>query len=222
MTAHIAHGAPVLKVEHVSKQFRIYRRTADRLVEGLPDDVILLLDGAYADYVDADDFDAGERLVETRVNVVMTRTFSKLYGLAGLRIGWMYGPAHIVDAVNRIRGPFNVSVAGQMGAAAAARDTEFTARLRDYNARWRDWLTHSLASNAIRVIPSQGNFILALFPDPETARAAFSALRDKGLIVREIQGYGIPQGLRISIGREEHMRGLVEVLQQFGARGPAD
>jgi histidinol-phosphate aminotransferase len=197
------------------------RAELERLHAGLRPDILFVLDSAYAEYVTADDYGPGIDLVDRAENVVMVRTFSKM-GLAAERIGWMYGPAHIVDAVNRIRGPFNVSVAGQMGAAAAARDTEFTARLRAYNARWRDWLTRSLASNAIRVIPSQGNFILALFPDPETARAAFSALRDKGLIVREIQGYGIPQGLRISIGREEHMRGLVEVLQQFGARGPAD
>jgi len=134
----------------------------------------------------------------------------------------MYGPPHIVDAVNRIRGPFNVSVAGQAGAAAAARDTAFTARLREHNARWRDWLTRSLRSNAVQVPPSQGNFILAVFADADTAHAAFVALRAKGLIVRELHSYGILNGLRITIGLEDHMRAVVAVLKDFGARGPID
>ncbi|HTJ56743.1 MAG TPA: histidinol-phosphate transaminase [Devosiaceae bacterium] len=190
----------------------------DRLHQGLRRDVLLVIDSAYAEYVTAADYSVGIDLVNRTENVVMVRTFSKM-GLAAERIGWMYGPEHIVDAVNRIRGPFNVTVAGQAAAAAATRDTEFTARLRQYNAQWRDWLTASLASNAIRVLASQGNFILALFPDVATAKAAFAALRGKGLIVREMHGYGIPEGLRISIGREEHMRGVVEILKEFGARG---
>ena len=143
-------------------------------------------------------------------------------GLGGARIGWMYGPAAIVDAVNRVRGPFNVSVLGQAAAIAAARDTAFTAKLGEHNARWRGWLGESLSSNRIQVPPSQGNFILALFPDVETARQAFLALQAKGLLVREMHGYGIPQGLRISIGLEEAMRAVVEVLKDFGARGAID
>ncbi|MBN9315155.1 MAG: histidinol-phosphate transaminase [Devosia sp.] len=190
----------------------------ERLHAGLRPDILFVLDSAYAEYVTADDYSVGIDLVDRAQNVVMVRTFSKM-GIAGERVGWMYGPEHVVDAINRIRGPFNVSLSGQAAAAAAARDTAFTARLREHNARWREWLTASLSGNAIRVPPSQGNFILALFEDAATSRAAFTALRDKGLMVREMHGYGIPEGLRISIGLEEHMRAVVEVLEAFGAPG---
>ncbi|WP_423066350.1 histidinol-phosphate transaminase [Devosia sp. CN2-171] len=190
----------------------------ERLHAGLRADILLVIDSAYAEYVTAADYSVGIDLVDRAQNVVMVRTFSKM-GIAGERVGWMYGPDHIVDAVNRIRGPFNVTLSGQAAAAAAARDIEFTAKLRDYNAQWRDWLTKALAGNAIRVPPSQGNFILALFEDVATSRAAFTALRDKGLIVREMHGYGIPEALRITIGLEEHMRAVAEVLEAFGAPG---
>ena len=190
----------------------------DRLHRGLRPDILFVLDSAYAEYVTADDYSVGIDLVNRADNAVMVRTFSKM-GLGGVRVGWMYGPAHVVDAVNRIRGPFNVSTAGQAGAAAAVHDTAFTAQLCAHNAKWRDWLTRSLRSNAIQVPPSQGNFILAVFGDEEVARAAFTALRAKGLIVREMHSYGIPQALRITIGLEEHMRRVVDVLREFGARG---
>lgn len=192
-----------------------------RLHAGLRPDILFVLDNAYAEYVTAEDFSVGIELVDSADNVVMVRTFSKM-GIAGERVGWMYGPDHIVDAVNRIRGPFNVSLSGQAAAAAAARDVEFTARLNAHNARWREWLTLSLSSNAIRVPPSQGNFILALFEDVATSKAAFAALRDKGFLVREMHGYGIPEGLRISIGLEDDMRGVVEILKAFGAPGARD
>jgi histidinol-phosphate aminotransferase len=200
-----------------------YRGAAEleRLQRGLRPDILFVLDSAYAEYVTADDYSVGIELVKRTENVVMVGTFSKM-GRAGDRVGWLYGPDHVVDAVNRIRGPFNVTVSGQAAAAAATRDTAFTAELRAHNARWRDWLRQSLSSNTIRVLPSQGNFVLALFADAETARAAFEALRAKGLLVREMHGYGIPQGLRISIGREDPMRGVVTVLQAFGARGAID
>lgn len=146
----------------------------ERLHAGLRPDTLLVVDSAYAEYVTAADYSVGIDLVDKAQNVVMVRTFSKM-GIAGERVGWMYGPDHIVDAVNRIRGPFNVTLSGQAAAAAAARDVEFTAKLRDYNAHWRDWLTRALSGNAIRVPPSQGNFILALFEDVETSRAAFTA-----------------------------------------------
>jgi histidinol-phosphate aminotransferase len=151
----------------------------------------------------------GLDLVDSAENVVMVRSFSKM-GIAGERVWWMYGPAHVVDVINRLRGPFNVSLSGQAAAAAAARDVAFTAKLREHNARWRDWLARALSGNAIVVPPSQGNFILALFADAETTRAAFTALRDKGLLVREMHSYGIANGLRITIGLEEHMRAVVE------------
>jgi len=192
-----------------------------RLHAGLRPDILFVLDSAYAEYVTADDYTVGIDLVNRADNVVMVRTFSKM-GLGGIRVGWMYAQPHVVDAVNRIRGPFNVSTVGQAGAAAAARDTAFTAQLCAHNARWRDWLTQSLRSNAIQVPASQGNFILAVFADADASRAAFTALRAKGLIVREMHSYGILNGLRITIGLEAHMRAVVEVLRDYGARGPID
>ncbi len=192
-----------------------------RLHAGLRPDILLVVDSAYAEYVTADDYTVGIDLVDEAENVVMVRTFSKM-GLAGLRVGWMYGPAHVVDAIHRLRGPFNVTLEGQVSAAAATRDTAFTARLREHNQRWREWLTNAIRSNSITVPPSQGNFILSLFKDAETTRAAFTALRDKGLLVREMHSYGIANGLRITIGLEEHMRGVAEVLKDFGAPGARD
>jgi len=189
-----------------------------RLHVGLRPDILLVIDSAYAEYVTADDYSVGIDLVDEFENVVMVRTFSKM-GIAGERVGWMYGPPHIVDSVHRLRGPFNVTLAGQAAAAAAARDTEFTAKLREHNARWRDWLSKALAGNAIKVPPSQGNFILALFADAATAKAAFTALRDQGLLVREMHSYGIENGLRISIGLETPMRRVAEILKDFGAIG---
>lgn len=192
-----------------------------RLQAGLRPDVLLVIDSAYAEYVTADDYTVGVDLVDANENVVMVRTFSKM-GIAGERVGWMYGPPHVIDAIHRLRSPFNVTLSGQAAAAAAARDTAFTAQLREHNARWREWLTNALRSNTINVPPSQGNFVLALFKDAETTRAAFTALRDKGLLVREMHSYGIANGLRITIGLEVHMRAVVEVLKAFGARGSED
>ncbi|RUT29486.1 histidinol-phosphate transaminase [Arsenicitalea aurantiaca] len=192
----------------------------DRLHAGLREDILLVVDSAYAEYVTAADYAVGAALVERAKNVVMVRTFSKM-GLAALRIGWMYGPPEIVDALNRIRGPFNVNLPAQLAGAAAARDTEFTEALRLHNARWRDWLTAALSSNALRVVQSQANFVMVLFPDEEGRRArdAFAALLDQGLVVREIGVYGIGNGLRISIGSEAAMRAVVDVLKGFGAPG---
>jgi len=152
-------------------------------------------------------------------NVVMVRTFSKM-GLAAARVGWMYAPSHVIDAVNRVRGPFNVTTGGQAAAQAAAQDVAFTKELGRHNARWRDYLTEQLNSNRIRVVPSQGNFVLALFDGAQTAAAAFTALGDAGIVVREMSGYGIAQGLRVSIGSEEAMRAVADVLTRFmGERG---
>ncbi|MEO5805910.1 MAG: histidinol-phosphate transaminase [Devosia sp.] len=186
-----------------------------RLHAGLRPDVLLVIDSAYAEYVTAADYSVGADLVEQAENVVMVRTFSKM-GLAAARIGWMYGPAHVVDAVNRIRGPFNVNLPGQLAATEATRDVDFTRRLRDYNAQWRDWITAELSSNHLRVVQSEANFVMVLFPDAAQAAAAFEALLARGLIVREIgASYGIANGLRISIGPEAAMRGVVEILKSM-------
>ncbi|MFD1941257.1 histidinol-phosphate transaminase [Paradevosia shaoguanensis] len=190
----------------------------ERLHRGLRPDILLVIDSAYADFVTAGDYTAGIELVDNARNVVMVRTFSKI-GLAAARVGWMYGRREIVDLVNRIRSPFNLNRPAQYAAAEAARDIEFNTRLREYNADWRDWLTQSLNSNEMRVVPSQGNFILLLFPDAARASAAFQALYQQGLIVREVgDSYGIPNGLRISIGPEDAMRRVVGILKDFGGR----
>ncbi|WP_127144165.1 pyridoxal phosphate-dependent aminotransferase [Pelagibacterium montanilacus] len=188
----------------------------DRLHAGLPANVILAIDSAYAEYVTDPDYGVGISLVERAENVVMVRTFSKM-GLAAVRVGWLYGPAAIIDVLNRIRGPFNVTMPGQLAAAAAARDLAFIARLKAHNAQWRDWLTAELSSNRLRVLPSQGNFVLVLFPDTpgKTAADANAALLEEGLVVREMGGYGIPEGLRISIGSESAMRAVAACLKDF-------
>lgn len=185
-----------------------------RLHAGLRPDILLVIDNAYAEYVTAGDFTVATALVREAQNVVMVRTFSKM-GLAAARIGWMFGPAPVVDAINRIRGPFNVNLPAQLAGAAAARDIEFTARLKAHNAQWRDWITAELnQSNHFRVVPSQANFVMVMFPDADHAALAFQTLLERGLIVREIgASYGIPDGLRISIGSEQAMRGVVGILK---------
>jgi histidinol-phosphate aminotransferase len=190
----------------------------NRLHKGLRPDILFVLDSAYAEYVTAEDYEVGIELVNRAENVVMVRTFSKM-GLAAARIGWMYGPDHIVDALERIRGPFNVNRLAQFAGPAAVRDTAFTARLKAHNAEWRDWLTERLSSNRLRVVPSQANFVLVLFDSPEEADAAFEALMARGLIVRQIgQSYGIFDGLRISIGTEAAMRAVADVLGAFTSK----
>jgi histidinol-phosphate aminotransferase len=184
-----------------------------RLHAGLRPDILLVIDSAYAEYVTAADYSVGLDLVGEAQNVVMVRTFSKM-GLAAARIGWMVGPDHVVDAINRIRGPFNVNLPAQLAGAAATRDIEFNARLKEHNAKWRDWLTQELDSNHMHVVPSQANFVMVLFPDAEHAALAFDTLMQRGLIVREIgKSYGIAHGLRISIGSEAAMRGVVGILK---------
>ncbi len=191
-----------------------------RLHAGLRSDILLVVDNAYAEYVTAPDYTIAVDLVREAGNVVMVRTFSKM-GLAALRVGWLYGPDQIVDALNRVRDPFNVSVPAQEAAAAATLDNAFTARLRDHNARCRTWLTGQLRSNRVQVPESQGNFILALFDDSAGSSAAdmFAALAEAGLITREMDGYGLPNALRISIGSEAAMRHLVDVVKaRLGAQ----
>ena len=192
-----------------------------RLHAGLRSDIVLVIDNAYAEYVTAPGFATGADLVREAENVVMVRTFSKM-GLAALRVGWLYGPDHIVDALNRIRGPFNVAVPAQEAAVAATRDKAFTRRLSAHNAKWRDWLTAELRSNSVTVPDSQGNFILAIFDESAGPGAGeiFEALSEAGLITREMGGYGLPNALRISIGSEDAMRRTAEVIKKLiGARG---
>ncbi len=184
-----------------------------RLADGLPPEVLLVLDGAYAEYVEG--FDGGASFVEARENVVMTRTFSKIHGLGGLRIGWGYGPAHVIDVLNRIRGPFNLSQAQQDAAEAAVRDRAHVARCRKENARLRAWLTDALRGEGVEVDQSSANFILARFESPEEAEACDAHLKSEGLIVRRVAGYKLPQALRITIGDEAACRRVAHAVAQF-------
>lgn len=184
-----------------------------RLHAGLRSDILLVIDSAYAEYVTAADYSVGVELVREASNVVMVRTFSKM-GLAAARVGWMVGPAHVIDVLNRVRGPFNVNLPAQLAAAAATRDVEFTAQLNAHNAKWRDWLVSELDGNYMHVVPSQANFVMVLFADAEHATLAFETLMERGLIVREVgPSYGISNGLRISIGSEQAMIGVAGILK---------
>ncbi len=184
-----------------------------RLAEGLPPQALLVLDGAYAEYVEG--FDGGAAFVEARENVVMTRTFSKIHGLGGLRIGWGYGPAHVIDVLNRIRGPFNLSQAQQDAAEAAVRDQAHVARCRSENARLRAWLTDALRALGLGVDDSSANFILARFASPEEAEGCDAHLKRAGIIVRRVAGYGLPAALRITIGDEAACRRVAHAVGEF-------
>jgi len=170
----------------------------ERLAAGLPEHALLVLDGAYAEYVEG--FDGGLALIEQRTNVVMTRTLSKIYGLGGLRVGWGYGPQAVIDVLNRVRGPFNLSNLQQDIAIAALRDRAFVDHSRHANAEARRWLTDALRGQGLGVDESQGNFVLARFATPEAADIADSTLQADGILVRKVAGYGLPEALRITIG----------------------
>jgi len=172
-----------------------------------------VLDGAYAEYVPG--FDGHARLVAARDNVVMTRTFSKIHGLGGLRIGWGYGPAHVIEALNRVRGPFNLSTAALMAAEAAMLDTAYTRSCREENARNRAWLAAALERAGVPSDPSHANFILARFRDEAEAVAADLALRDRGIIVRRVASYKLPQALRITVGDAEACAAVAETVAEF-------
>ena len=192
----------------------------ERLHEGLPPQTLLVLDAAYAEYVRRNDYTSGIELASKHENVVMTRTFSKIYGLANLRLGWLYGPAHIVDVLNRIRGPFNVTGAAIAAGAEAMRDQPFIDAAVAHNEEWLPWLTQEIGAIGYNVTPSVGNFVLIHFPDREGARAADadSFLLERGIILRRVTAYGFPNALRASVGTVEANRTLVAALRAFAER----
>ncbi|MER8791112.1 histidinol-phosphate transaminase [Mesorhizobium sp. M0983] len=187
-----------------------------RLHAGLPRNVLLVLDAAYAEYVRRNDYEAGVELVGSAENVVMTRTFSKL-GLGGARIGWIYAPTHVIDAINRVRGPFNVNATAIEAGIAAIRDRAHIERSVAHNETWLAWLSEQLTGLGLRVTPSVGNFILIHFPEDKkhSAAAADDYLSARGYILRRVSGYGFPNALRMSIGTEEANRGVVAALATF-------
>ena len=188
-----------------------------RLHRQLPPSVLLVIDAAYAEYVDCDDYTAGMELVESGANVVMTRTFSKFYGLASLRLGWAYGPPAVIESLNRIRGPFNVSGPAQAAGIESLKDTAYAALTRAHNEKWRSWVTAQLRALNLVLTESVTNFVLTHFP-AEAGRDSLAAdafLRRDGLIVRRMESYHLSQWLRISIGRDSDMRLLVNSLTRF-------
>ena len=192
-----------------------------RLRKALPGQVLLVVDAAYAEYVRRNDYEAGLELVATTPNTVMTRTFSKVYGLAALRIGWCYAPAAIADVLNRIRGPFNVSAPAIAAAVAAIGDATHMEKAVAHNEEWLAWLTGKIEGLGLTVTPSVANFLLIHFPDKEGLRAsdADAALTANRILLRRVEGYGFPDALRMSVGTEDENRQTLAVLKAFMERG---
>ena len=193
------------------------REEVARLHAGLPENVLLVMDAAYAEYVSRNDYTAGLELAAEAPNVVMTRTFSKIYGLSALRIGWAYGPAAVIDVLNRVRGPFNVSAPALAAAQAALEDVPFTDAARTHNDIWLPWFGDAVSALGLTVYPSVGNFVLIEFADEATADAANDHLNEAGIIPRKVGNYGLPACLRVSIGLEEDMRRTLAALEDFMA-----
>lgn len=191
-----------------------------RLHAGLPAQVMLVLDQAYAEYLAPEDDDGGLDLARTAPNVVITRTFSKIHGLAAERIGWGYGSEEAISAMHRIRAPFCCTTAGQEAAIAALGAADFITASREHNRVWRAWFAQEmgkLGNAGLRVIPSEANFLLVLFEGAVSAETAYKALLSRGYIVRWLPGQGLGNGLRMTIGTEAETRGLAEALREIVA-----
>ena len=194
-----------------------------RLHAGLPGNVLLVLDAAYAEYVRRNDYSAGLELVATNENVVMTRTFSKIYGLANLRLGWCYAPEAVCDALHRIRGPFNVNGPALQAGIAALEDTAHVEKAAEHNETWLAWLTKEISALGLEVTPSVGNFLLIHFPNVpgRTAKEADAFLTARGLVLRNVGAYGLPDAIRMTVGPEEPNRLVVKALADFVGKAPA-
>ena len=186
-----------------------------RLRRGLRDDILLVLDAAYAEYVTDPDYDPGQALVDESGTTVMTRTFSKIFGLGGVRLGWAYMPAAVADVMARIRGPFNVNSAAMAAGIAALAEPGWVERSVAHNTEWRARVAAGLEALGVKVWPSACNFVLADFGDPARARAADQALRARGIIVRAVASYALPNCLRMTIGTAEECTQLLEALGEW-------
>jgi histidinol-phosphate aminotransferase len=191
------------------------REEVGRLHSGLSGDTLLVIDAAYAEYVRRDDYETGAELAAKFSNVVMTRTFSKIYGLAALRVGWAYCPFEVADVLNRVRGPFNVSAPAQAAATAALEDRAHVDASRAHNERWLAYLIDGVRQAGFRCDDSVGNFTLIHFAGADEARAADAFLTKRGLILRGLDNYGLPHCLRLTVGREDANRRVVEALGEF-------
>jgi histidinol-phosphate aminotransferase len=190
-----------------------------RLQRGLPPSVLLVIDAAYSEYVQRNDYDPGTELVNETENVVMTRTFSKIYAMGGMRLGWTYSSAAVADVLNRVRQPFNVNSSAQAAGIAALEDVASVDRARTHNDIWRPWLDHAMHELGLETTPSVANFVLVRFPPTHPAREAFEFLRSRGILTRRVAAYGLPDHLRISIGLEDEMRLVADTVKEFlGAR----
>ena len=182
---------------------------------GLPDGCLLLIDGAYAEYVDRADYDSGASLVEAGDNVVMTRTFSKIHGLAALRIGWAYCPPPVVDAVQRIRTPFNTNGPALAAATAAIRDTEHLEKARRHNSAWLRRIGAALGAMGLGMIPSVANFYLIRFPEAGARNGADAAdhLMRRGIIPRPAAASD--RLLRITVGLDHENQAVLDALAEY-------
>ena len=189
-----------------------------RLHAGLPQDVLLVIDAAYAEFVNRNDYEPGAKLVDAAENVVMLRTFSKIFALAGIRLGWGYFPQRVADVLNRVRGPFNVNAAALAAGVAALEDTESLAKARAHNDRWQPWLNDKMTALGLRPTPSVGNFVLPGFPEGKhNADAAFRFLQSRGILARKMGGYGLPDRIRITVGTGEENEKVAAALAEFMA-----
>ncbi|MDB5687702.1 MAG: histidinol-phosphate transaminase [Rhizorhabdus sp.] len=218
LIARITPRTRVIFVANPNNPTGTYSNRAEiaRLHAATPADCLLVIDQAYAEYLEPADDDGAMELAKSASNVLVTRTFSKIFGLAAERIGWGYGPAHVIDALHKIRAPFNVTTAGQLAAIAALGDADFVAASRAHNLKWRAWFEKEIASlgnKGLRAVPSKANFSLVLFDGPLTAEAAYHGLMDAGYIVRWLPGQGLPHALRITIGTEPEITGLAAALR---------
>lgn len=188
-----------------------------RLRDGLRDDILLVIDAAYAEFVSKNDYTPGVELVDAGENTVMTRTFSKIFGLGGLRLGWAYCPASIADVLNRVRNPFNVASAALVAGQAAVEDTGFLDLARAHNDYWLDWMLTQVRALGLEATPSVCNFILVRFDGAQEkdSRAADAFLRSKGIIVRAMQSYGLPDWLRITVGAADENQAVIAALAEF-------
>ncbi len=191
-----------------------------RLHEGLPASALLVIDAAYSEYVKRNDYGPGIELVRSADNVVMTRTFSKVFGLAGIRIGWAYCPGHVAEVLNRVRAPFNVNIAAQCAAVAALEDRAHTERALAHNETWRARLIEQIRALGLRVDDSVANFVLVHFPDSPGSSAADADhfLMSRGIIMRGCASYGLPHCIRLTVGSEEANTAALEALREFTAK----
>ena len=186
-----------------------------RLHAGLPKNVMLVLDAAYTEYVDDPDYIDGHDLVTQHDNVVVTRTFSKIYAMGGVRLGWMHGPDHVVDIMNRIRGPFNVSIEAQAAGVAALKDEVFIQRSLENNKKSKEMSRTAFEDMGLKVYPSAGNFLLVDFADADRAENVRLALKDEGILIRQVGAYGLPTCLRITMGTQEEMALVIEAIKAY-------